>query len=125
MQHRYEYLSKGSALKWLESTSTMVENTKANNTLKPLFTAEFTRETYGKLIIEGMANLHVQPGENGRDYLSHLTQITNIITHNYDCTLESWPVMLRFSNNALTDYVKKEEKALMNYVLPICLGLGN
>ena len=72
-----------------------------------------------------MANLQVQPGEIGRDYLSHLTQITNIITHNYDCALESWPVMLRFSNNALTDYVKKEEKALMNYVLPICLGLGN
>jgi hypothetical protein len=49
----------------------MMENTEANNTFKSLFTAEFARETYGKLIIEGMAKLHIQPGENARDYLSH------------------------------------------------------
>jgi hypothetical protein len=77
---------KGFAREWLFATAEMLDWTPAQLTwtnLKPRFQRQFATQTDKKVIMEGLSNLAMKPGESTGKLLSRITNTMVIIKESY------------------------------------------
>jgi hypothetical protein len=77
---------KGFAREWLFATTEMLDWTPAQLTwtnLKPRFQRQFATQTDEKMIMEGLSNLAMKPGESTGELLARITNTMVIIKESY------------------------------------------
>ncbi len=77
---------KGFAREWLFATAEMLDWTPAQLTwtnLKPRFQRQFATQTDEKMIMEGLSNLAMKPGESTGELLARITNTMVIIKESY------------------------------------------
>ena len=77
---------KGFARDWLFATAEMLDWTPAQLTwtnLKPRFQPQFATQTDEKMIMEGLSNLAMKPGESTGELLARITNTMVIIKDSY------------------------------------------
>jgi hypothetical protein len=77
---------KGFARDWLFETAEMLDWTPAQLTwtnLKPRFQCQFATQTDEKVIMEGLSNLAMKPGESTGELLARITNTMVIIKDSY------------------------------------------
>jgi len=100
---------KGFAREWLFATTEMLDWTPAQLTwtnLKPRFQRQFATQTAEKMIMEGLSNLAMKPGESTGELLARITNTMVIIKESY-ASYENKPPAPDFDVNN-------------GYTMPVC-----
>jgi hypothetical protein len=97
---------KGFARDWLFATAEMLDWTPAQLTwtnLKPRFQRQFATQTDEKMIMEGLSNLAMKPGESTGELLARITNTMVIIKDSYASYENKPPAPANFDvNNGFT-----------------------
>jgi len=101
---------KGFAREWLFATTEMLDWTPAQLTwtnLKPRFQRQFATQTDEKMIMEGLSNLAMKPGESTGELLARITNTMVIIKESYASYENKPPAPAHFDVNN-------------GYTMPVC-----
>jgi hypothetical protein len=101
---------KGFAREWLFATTEMLDWTPAQLTwtnLKPRFQRQFATQTDEKMIMEGLSNLAMKPGESTGELLARITNTMVIIKESYASYENKPPAPANFDVNN-------------GYTMPVC-----
>jgi len=105
---------KGFAREWLFATAEMLDWTPAQLTwtnLKPRFQRQFATQTDEKMIMEGLSNLAMKPGESTGELLARITNTMVIIKESYASYENKPPAPANFDvNNGFTMPVCRQWK---------------
>jgi hypothetical protein len=105
---------KGFAREWLFATTEMLDWTPAQLTwtnLKPRFQRQFATQTDEKMIMEGLSNLAMKPGESTGELLARITNTMVIIKESYASYENKPPAPANFDvNNGFTMPVCRQWK---------------
>jgi hypothetical protein len=105
---------KGFARDWLFATAEMLDWTPAQLTwtnLKPRFQRQFATQTDEKMIMEGLSNLAMNPGESTGELLARITNTIVIIKDSYASYENKPPAPANFDvNNGFTMPVCRQWK---------------
>ena len=105
---------KGFAREWLFATAEMLDWTPAQLTwtnLKPRFQRQFATKTDEKMIMEGLSNLAMKPGESTGELLARITNTMVIIKESYASYENKPPAPANFDvNNGFTMPVCRQWK---------------
>ena len=105
---------KGFAREWLFATVEMLDWTPAQLTwtnLKPRFQRQFATQTDEKMIMEGLSNLAMKPGESTGELLARITNTMVIIKESYASYENKPPAPANFDvNNGFTMPVCRQWK---------------
>jgi hypothetical protein len=105
---------KGFARDWLFATAEMLDWTPAQLTwtnLKPRFQRQFATQTDEKMIMEGLSNLAMKPGESTGELLARITNTMVIIKDSYASYENKPPAPANFDvNNGFTMPVCRQWK---------------
>jgi len=105
---------KGFAREWLFATTEMLDWTPAQLTwtnLKPRFQRQFATQTDEKMIMEGLSNLAMKPGESTGELLARITNTMVIIKESYASYENKPPEPANFDvNNGFTMPVCRQWK---------------
>jgi hypothetical protein len=105
---------KGFARDWLFATAEMLDWTPAQLTwtnLKPRFQRQFATQTNEKMIMEGLSNLAMKPGESTGELLARITNTMVIIKDSYASYENKPPAPANFDvNNGFTMPVCRQWK---------------
>ena len=105
---------KGFAREWLFATTEMLDWTPAQLTwtnLKPRFQRQFATQTDEKMIMEGLSNLAMKPGELTGELLARITNTMVIIKESYASYENKPPAPANFDvNNGFTMPVCRQWK---------------
>jgi hypothetical protein len=101
---------KGFAREWLFATTEMLDWTPAQLTwtnLKPRFQRQFATQTDEKMIMEGLSNLAMKPGESTGELLARITNTMVILKESYASYENKPPAPAHFDVNN-------------GYTMPVC-----
>jgi hypothetical protein len=105
---------KGYARDWLFATAEMLDWTPAQLTwmnLKPIFQRQFATQTDEKMIMEGLSNLAMKPGESTGELLARITNTLVIIKDSFASYENKPPAPANFYiNNGFTMPVCRQWK---------------